>query len=132
MITPIPSNFVSQVWPRVSHHVMAAVEYVDSGFNEQDILERLLSRDFQLWIVGQYQAACVTQITIYPQHKVCLVVALGGEGMDEWLDELMDTVEDWAAQNGCRYVEEYGRKGWLKVGKKRGYGEVYTVMRKSI
>jgi hypothetical protein len=74
----------------------------------------------------------VTQIVVYPQHKVCLVVALGGEGLDEWFDELMDTIESWAAQNECRYVEEYGRKGWLKVGKKRGYGEVYTVMRKAV
>lgn len=86
----------------------------------------------QLWVVDDYRAACVTQIVVYPQHKVCLVVALGGEGMDEWFPELMDTVEEWARQVGCRYVEEYGRKGWQKVGSKRGYEQVYTVMRKAV
>jgi len=132
VITPIPSEYVGQVWPRVSHHVMAAVDYVDSGFNERDIVKRLLTRDMQLWVVGEYQAACVTQITIYPQHTVCMVVALGGDGLVEWFDELMGTIESWAKEQGCKYVEEFGRKGWRKVGAKRGYKETYLVMRKQV
>lgn len=122
----------SIIWPKVAHLVRPAIEYVDSGFSEDDIRNRLIVADMQLWVVGDYQAACVTQIVVYPQHKVCLVVALGGDGMDEWFGELMDQVEDWARQMGCRYVEEYGRKGWLRVGKKRGYEELYVVMRKAV
>lgn len=86
----------------------------------------------QLWIVDDYRAACVTQIVVYPQHKACLVVALGGEGMDEWFDELMEAVETWARGMGCRYVEEYGRKGWARIGAKRGYEPVYQVLRKAV
>ena len=132
MITPIPSYYITPVWDRVAHLIRPAIEYVDSGFSESDILQRLQVSDMQLWIVNDYQAACVTQIVVYPQHKTCLVVALGGDGMPEWFDELMQTIEDWAQQMGCRYVEEYGRKGWKRQGGKRGYQEVYTVMRKAI
>ena len=132
MITPIPSYYVTPVWERVAHLVRPAIEYVDSGFSEDDVLNRLNISDMQLWVVNDYQAACVTQIVVYPQHKSCLVVALGGEGMTEWFDELMDEVEEWARQMGCRYVEEYGRKGWQRVGAARGYEQVYTVCRKAI
>ncbi len=132
MITPIPSYYVSVVWPRVAHLIRPAIEYVDSGFSEADILGKIIVSDMQLWVVDSYRAAAVTQIVVYPQHKTCLVVALGGEGMAEWFDELMGTIESWAAGMGCKYVEEYGRKGWEKVGAKRGYKPIYTVMRRSL
>jgi hypothetical protein len=120
------------MWPRVVELLRPAIEYVDSGFSDVDILRRLQTSDMQLWVIGEYQAACVTQIIVYPQHKTCLVVALGGEGLEEWFDELMSTIETWAQELGCKYVEEYGRKGWARVGKRRGYAETYTVMRKAI
>lgn len=132
MITPIPSYYVSIIWPKVVHLLRPAIEYVDSGFDEADILGKVMVSDMQLWVVGDYQAAAVTQVIVYPKHKACLVVALGGDGMSEWFDELMDTVEAWAKDMGCRYVEEYGRKGWARVGAKRGYEQIYSVMRKSI
>jgi len=120
------------VWPRVEHLIRPAIEYVESGFSESDIYGKILVSDMQLWVVGDYEAACVTQIVVYPQHKTCLVVALGGDGMAEWFDELMSTVESWAAETGCKFVEEYGRKGWERVGAKRGYEQIYSVLRKSL
>jgi len=86
----------------------------------------------QLWIAGDYQAIAVTQIQIYPQHKTCLIVAMAGEGMDEWFENLVCTIETWAKQMNCKYVEEYGRPGWKRVGAPLGYSQVYAVMRKQI
>ncbi len=132
MITPIPSYYVSVVWPKVAHLIRPAIEYVDSGFTEADIYGKILVSDMQLWVVGDYQAAAVTQIILYPRHKTCLVVALGGDGIEEWFDELMGTIEDWSKEMGCTYVEEFGRKGWERVGSERGYERIYTVMRKTV
>ena len=132
MITPIPSYYVTSIWPNAKHHIQAAIEYVDSGYTPDDILKKLIGSDMQLWIIGDYQAAAVTMLNIYPQHKSWLVVAVGGEGMDEWFDDLMETIEGWASKMGCKYVEEYGRKGWRKVGATRGYEETYVVMRKQV
>lgn len=130
MITPIPSYYVSLVWPKAANHIKIAIERTDSGFSESDILTRLMVSDMQLWIVNDYQAAAVTQITVLPQFKTCTVVALGGDGLPEWFDELMQTIEDWARQMDCRYVTAYGRRGWEKVGKAREYRHEYSVMRK--
>lgn len=132
VVTPIPSYYITPVWPKVEAFIASAVGHVDSGYRPEDILGRLITSDMQLWVVGDYQAAAVTQISLYPQFKTCHVVALGGAGLNEWFDELMDSIEGWAADMGCKYVEEYGRKAWEKVGAARGYEHVYTVMRKKV
>lgn len=131
-ITPIPSYYITPVWGHVSELIQSAVEYVDSGYLADDVRKALTVSEMQLWIAGDYQAIAVTQIQIYPQHKTCLIVAMAGEGMDEWFDELLGTVEEWAGKMNCKYVEEYGRKGWRRVGESRGYDQIYTVMRKQI
>jgi hypothetical protein len=85
-----------------------------------------------LWQIGDWQAAAITQIQTFPQYQSMLVSYLGGEGMDEWFDEFMETVELAAVKWGCKYVEAHGRRGWLKPGRKRGYDEITTVFRKAV
>ena len=132
MITPIPSYYTTVIWPKVRQLLIPAIEGVDSGFKEEDILKRLQVANMQLWVVNEYEAAAVTQVQQYPQFKSALIVALGGENMNEWLDEFIETVEKWASEIGCAYMEEYGRKGWERVGKPRGWEPLYTVMRKAV
>jgi hypothetical protein len=131
-ITPIPSYYITPIWGNVSELISSAVEYVDSGYTADDVRKALTVSEMQLWIAGDYQACAVTQINRYPQHKTCLIVAMAGEGMDEWFDELLSTIEEWASKMKCKYVEEYGRKGWRKIGASRGYEQIYTVMRKPV
>jgi len=132
IVTPVPSYYVTPVWKRVQPLIASAVERMDSGYRAIDIHNKLLTGDMQLWVIGDYQAVAVTQIAIYPQFKACIVVAMAGDGLTEWFDDIMGAIEGWAAAMGCRYVEEYGRKGWAKVGAARGYEHVYTVMRKAL
>lgn len=131
-ITPIPSYYVTPVWEKAEPLVRKAIDYVDSGYRSEDILKRLVTSEMQLWIVNEYEAAAVTMLSIYPQFKSCLVVALAGDNLDSWFDDLMSKIEDWADMMGCKYVEEYGRKGWQRVGAHRGYEHVWTVMRKTL
>jgi hypothetical protein len=86
---------------------------------------------FQAWLVPD-SAVCLTTITRYPQYQVCTVLQMAGDGMSEWFDPLMDSIEEWARDLSCRYVEEYGRRGWERVGKARGYKHAFSVMRKML
>jgi hypothetical protein len=132
MITPVPSTHVDDVWECVRDHIDRAITQVDTGFCLDDVLEKLRESDMQLWVVNQFDAAVVTQIQVYPQHKVLLFVAVGGSNMAEWLDEMLDVIEEWGRQMGCRYAEAFGRAGWERAVKHRDFHKVYTVVRKDL
>ena len=102
----------------------------DTGLSTEDLLTRIQRGEYQLW--GVPGGVCVTSVTDLPQFRVCTVLQLAGDGLSEWFDPLMDAIEDWARQLGCKYVEEYGRKGWERIGKSRGYERAFTVMRKKL
>jgi hypothetical protein len=129
LVEPIPSARVLEVWDWVEP-LLERVQ-VDNGFTIDDILTSLQTRDMQLWVVPN-KAACVTTVQVFPQYRSVLVARLAGDDLHEWFDDLMGVIEDWARQLGCKYVEEFGRDGWAKVGKHRGYEKVFTVMRKAL
>jgi len=132
LIHPIQSAEALAHWHRVDKYISDAVCSVDTGYSSEDILTRIQMREMQLWVVGDYVAAAVTQIQKHPGHTTLLVVALGGSGLTDWFDELMDDLEGYARDIGCKYIEEFGRDGWEKVSKHRGYKKVYVVMRKEL
>lgn len=112
----IQQHEVKKWWLRVASLLKPAVDKND-GYAMEDVLNQLLLRNCQLWVAYEeeqdIQVALVTQILIYPQHRACLLLFLGGKDRKNWL-ELLPYIEVWARQNGCTQMEIYGRKGWQK------------------
>lgn len=44
-----------------------------------------------------------------------------GTGMNEWLDDTLETFELIARQSGCNKLSVVGRPGWSKIGRSRGF-----------
>lgn len=132
MFEGVGGHEVLQVWDKVEPNIRKALDVEDTGFSAEDILTCLQMRQMQLWV--HPKAAAVTQIQVLPQYKKLVLITLGGEDMDEWLDDLMDTLEAYGRDMGCKYGEQWGRKGWLRVNEKRGYGArvAFYVMRKAL
>lgn len=131
-VVAIPSSEAVQVWAEVEPRLARILDGADPvGFSSEDVLTQIQRQNMQLWMVPGY-AACVTTINIYPQYKVALVCFLAGDEMDRWFGSLMDTIEEWARQMGCKFIEQHGRDGWLKVGAKRGWKKLNTTMRKTL
>ena len=132
VIDPIPSVEVLDHWDAVVPLLARVLERMDSGRGLEDILTALQERKMQLWSVNNWQAACVTRLGSMPQWSALTVVYLAGDGLSEWFDDLMEVLESFANDHGCKYVEVVGRKGWKKVGARRGYREAAIVMRKQL
>lgn len=129
-VKPIPSHEAVYAWPEARQHLLPALER-DGSYSDEDILTRIQIRDMQLWLVPG-RAAAVTQILDYPKRRTLAILYLGGEGMKGWLDPLIDTIEEFGRAMDCSCLEEHGRKGWERIGKKRGGELVYSVMRKAL
>ena len=84
----------------------------------------------QLWVVMEKKivAVAVTEINIHPKAKHCRIIIIAGDGMNQWFDELILTIKNWAIQNQCNRIEGVGRKGWIKQSKHLGFKESYSVV----
>lgn len=89
-----------------------------------DILDLLLKRDAQLWIVWDdgVVAAIVTQILIYPRPpeptrlKEFRVWIVAGRQMRAWVKDAQMKLEAYAREHGCRVFSGAMRRGWMRVG----------------
>lgn len=125
----IPSKEARKLWPRVRPLLKRATDRASSAHAVDDLLEAIEDQRMQLWVVwnGDYQAVGVTQICIYPKHKVLQMLYLGGSDLRDWFHVERDLVE-FARSEGCDCIEMHGRKGWAKV--LPGYEETHVILRK--
>ena len=104
---------VLTVWSTYRPLIQKALDR-GSNYTIDDILEGLCSSAMQLWTWGE-KAAMVTTLQFDDDKKWCLLLALGGEGMDQW-KKYLPVVEDWARTKECDELRIYGRLGWKKLG----------------
>lgn len=104
----------------------------DGGYTALDVFQGVINGTFQMWIAGDYLSVTVTRIQVFPQYKALQICWTAGDEMDQWLDPLLDVLETYARELGCREVEAYGRPGWKKAVAHRGYEQTMIVVRKLI
>jgi hypothetical protein len=112
MMTGIETDNLLFLWPTVSKFLQPAL---DHGETLDDMLTKLYLKEAQLWVTFEHNepiAAVVTEIhDLGEQGKLCNIWAVGGTGINRWID-FLDMIEDWARANGCRKViVEKTRKG---------------------
>lgn len=87
------------------------------GETIEQVLTRLFQQTAQLWIGAEdrIEVACVTEIITRGGRKYCNVWLTGGRGVNNWLYYL-DTIEEWAKENGCdAMLIERARSGWKRL-----------------
>ncbi len=123
---------------------VATIEHIESSlqfsYGEReihDIMRELVEGTKQIWvgtIDGELAATVVTHIIEYPKKKTCEICYLGGEagiGVLRALGEVK-SIEDWAISEGCKDIQVFGRRGWLKALDKHGYSSRYTILGKDL
>lgn len=100
----------------------------DSGYLAADVLDRVRSRDMQLWTGPQF--VIVTEVYKLPQFKMLNLFFVVGESMHVWMDEALETLEKYALSIGCDRIQANGRKGWLKHMQKCGFEDKQILFRK--
>jgi hypothetical protein len=103
-----------------------ALEYSGGTHTFEDVKERILNGQLQLWPAER--GCAVTEIVVYPRKKVLHVFLAGGE-MDQIVD-MIDSATAWSKQQGCSSMTIAGRHGWARVLGKYGYKPVMTVLAK--
>jgi hypothetical protein len=133
VFTGVPSTMIDAAWPSVEGFIVSALEYCPGRYTAEHIKEFLKKRDFQLWVVAEGNSilgCALTEIAVFPLSKICVVRLAGAENTIGWL-EYEGIIAAWARQEGASEMEIYGRPGWVKKMKNKGYrATMVTVVRK--
>ncbi len=111
------------VWRKVKPLLEKALKRSDE-YSMSDVLHFTHTGMWQMWH-GDHCVA-FTRVANYPQHRALIIILAAGE-----LEEIMDLeplVAQWGRDQGCKYVEIYGRRGWSKA--LPGYDEQSAILRK--
>lgn len=119
-------------WARCRDWIKAAV--TRNGFYEiQDIETAIESGQMAFW-PGAH-AAAVTEFITYPNGKALNVFAGGGDSnasLQEFIEKFEPALSAFAKASDCRWIIGYGRPGWDRILKRRGYSTIWSVMKKDI
>lgn len=110
---------LSDTFDQAAPLLQQALDKANGEYHIQDIRDRVLSGDLQLWAGEGY--AAVTEVLNYPQRRVVLVHLAAGE-----LAPVLEAEGElckFAKVVGATGIELIGRKGWTKVLKEHGYRE---------
>ncbi len=130
---PIHSTGALSVWHQALPFVDRAMKFDNGRVSTDDLLDKIQSRDMQLWFGvedDRLDMVAITEICIWPQMKVARFVVLAGEDFDSWWAFARPMFAEWAQREGCTQFEVKGRKGWLK--KLRGWALDHVVMRTEV
>lgn len=125
-IQVIPTKVLPAFWHHLAPLLNKAFNVGDRRVKLQDLYDDALQGTYLVWAIideekKEFVAALTTRAVRYPRGKGLAIEFLGGERMDEWLDELMEELKKHAKHNGCEWLECFGRKGWAKKGWKPAY-----------
>jgi len=112
----VPSEAVRHVWKDVEKVLKKSVATAQGKSETIDVLAGILTDIYVLWVVmdddDSIVAAFTTRLLVYPQRKALALDFVGGTRMNEWNDQLIDTMRKYANELGCSHLEGYGRKAW--------------------
>ena len=123
-------------WPTLSEYLNKVLEHGQGESTLTDYLTKVLVGVAQCWGVienGAIVGVGLTEFLQYSQHKTLHIIAFSGSNFEEQ-SKVFPTVEQFAKDNGCKAIEQWGRQGWAKVLPQYipGFKQAYVVMRKDL
>lgn len=127
IVTGVPSIGVEKIWPHCEGFIARALKYAYGCYEAVDLRDACIATRMQLWVAmdtdtREVIAAVLTRISVYPRKKALGVPFGGGRRMREWMDAMGDTLEAYAKQHGCEFMEGGARKGWIRARGWRSLG----------
>lgn len=124
MIRGVPVEQFAAVYDRVAPFLDNFAERSPLGSTRADIERSILERDAQLWVIGDFQAVAITNVTPEAVH----ITHCAGERRQDWQEAFDEEMRAWARALGKKRVVATVRPGWARWGKTRGYKEAHRQM----
>jgi hypothetical protein len=132
----VPQEYITSIYSDIEKYIDKLTPTTHGRFDKIDILNDLLTGRETLWTVvdekndNKIIGVIFTEISHYPRKKMLSIQYASGDKLDEWMEESLVTLENWAVDNECTAMEITGRRGWVKKLKKHNWEEEFVVIKK--
>ncbi len=123
------------IWPSIEHHASAALKHSTDGMTTKQILEWIVQDRLILVVItrnNKIAASATMEMAANLNGKSCHIITMGGDDMDDWLEQFIEVWEKVAIEQGADYLTMKGRKGWQRATKPFGFEHEYTQMKKDL
>lgn len=123
-----PEN-VGAAWPLFKEYAERVLPLTRKRRCATRFLLDLIQKQEILFIVmndvGKVIGFASSAMVEYDEVKLLQVRMLAGDFFSEWIDEMHETLEKFARENGCAGMELIGRRGWSRKLKHFGWREAF-------
>tara|TARA_R110000803_G_scaffold75203_2_gene139524 strand:+ start:744 stop:1178 length:435 start_codon:yes stop_codon:yes gene_type:complete len=140
IVTIVEDKYIEGVFEQVKHLLQKPIDRGLGEYTIDQIRDLVISGRQQLWVgiddkTGDFIVSAVTQIIPRVSGQTHMETILTGaveNTMEKWFEESAEALEEFGRLNGADHFIFYGRLGWRKMFKKRGYKEYYVAMSKDL
>lgn len=122
-ITPLHPEEILSNWGKIRNLIDKALE--KEFYDAEDLKDFCMRGILRVYKIGDFNAVCTVELLKHPKKKTALVHTLAGDGMNDWLDDLLNVLKRDAKDNGADALQVKGRRGWIKAA---GFKETHTLM----
>lgn len=131
----VPKDKIPLIWQKILPLVEKKCWFLMEKMDSSELLTHLYLGNADLWVGitdDELDGFAICQWEIYTHKKYYRIVALAGEKLQKYLSKGMQLIEDYAAIRGAEEVVLEGRKAWVRLLAKRGYGSRTVLLRKPV
>lgn len=124
IVSLIPREALSEVWPVASQFIQKALDAAPGIYRVVDVLDAIINERETLWGVFEEDeliAVFTTLINEYPLCRRLMLHHVGGAQIDDWVAEGVDILKSYAKDTNCTGIDTKGRKGWIRHAKELGW-----------
>jgi hypothetical protein len=136
----VPREALALIWPKAVEILAPALEYTDGREDLVSLYRRLAEARAQLWAGldpanpddPEIKAVAVTCLVTYPRDKALRIEYCGGGDMVGWQGPIIDLWTKFALDHGASRLELFGRKGWARELRDKGWTQPLVFMEKRL
>ena len=97
----IPRENINDVWNIAEPFLKKGIDRMLGAYRLDELKEDCLKGNLLLWIGKTAEYALLIKVSQYHSYKSCAILAIGGDNMNDWIEEMKE-IEDHARSQGCR------------------------------
>lgn len=86
-----------------------------TGWTPDDLWNDIATERSQLWVVGDFEGFCTTNIEVRTRGRFLWVAFLAGQDYRAWIDNLVEALSEYAVAHRCIIIEFLARPGFERV-----------------